>query len=53
MTTPDSSSGCNRPIPENDIRIATHVLEAGADLVSYDRHFDRIDGLALVYLPAE
>ena len=42
-----------RPIPANDIWIAAHALEAGADLVSYDRHFDQIDGLALVYLPAE
>ena len=42
-----------RPIPANDIWIAAHALEAGADLVSYDRHFDQIDGLALVYLPVE
>ena len=42
-----------RPIPANDIWIAAHALEAGADLVSYDRHFDQIDGLALLHLPAE
>lgn len=42
-----------RPIPANDIWIAAHALEAGADLVSYDRHFDQIDGLVLVYLPVE
>lgn len=42
-----------RPIPANDIWIAAHALEAGADLVSYDRHFDQIDGLVLVRLPVE
>ncbi len=42
-----------RPIPANDIWIAAHALEAGADLVSYDRHFDQIDGLVLVCLPVE
>ena len=42
-----------RPIPANDIWIAAHALEAGAELVSYDRHFDQIDGLALVHLQAE
>ena len=39
-----------RPIPANDIWIAAHALEAGAELVSYDRHFEQIDGLALVHL---
>lgn len=42
-----------RPIPANVIWIAAHALEAGADLMSYDRHFDQTDGLALVYLPVE
>ena len=42
-----------RPIPANDIWIAAHALEAGAELVSYDRHFDQIDGLALVHLQSE
>ena len=42
-----------RPIPANDIWIAAHALEAGVDLVSYDRHFDQIDGLVLVCLPVE
>ena len=35
-----------RPIPSNDIWIAAHALETGADLVSSDRHFAEIDGLA-------
>ncbi len=31
-----------RPIATNDLWIAAHALEAGADLVSYDRHFEAI-----------
>lgn len=34
-----------RPIPTNDIWIAAHALETGADLVSYDAHFASVDGL--------
>lgn len=34
------------PIPTNDIWIAAHALETGADLLSSDRHFDTVDGLA-------
>jgi len=37
-----------RPIPSNDIWIAAHTMESGADLVSYDRHFGEIDGLAWI-----
>ncbi len=33
------------PIPSNDIWIAAHTLEAGADLLSYDGHFSHIDSL--------
>ncbi len=29
-----------RPIPTNDVWIAAHTLETGADLVSVDRHFE-------------
>ncbi len=36
------------PIPTNDIWVAAHALESAADLVSFDGHFDRIDGLAVV-----
>ena len=36
------------PIPTNDMWIAAHALESAADLVSFDRHFENIDGLALV-----
>ncbi len=42
-----------RPIPSNDIRIAAHAMETGADLVSHDRHFEEISGLAWIYVPAE
>lgn len=34
-----------KPIPTNDIWIAAHTLESGADLLSYDDHFSHIDGL--------
>jgi tRNA(fMet)-specific endonuclease VapC len=33
------------PIPTNDIWIAAHALEAGADLISFDRHFEAVEGL--------
>ena len=42
-----------RPIPSNDIWIAAHAMETGADLVSCDRHFDRIDGLAWTHVLVE
>ena len=42
-----------RPIPSNDIWIAAHAMETGADLVSCDRHFEQVDGLAWVQLSAE
>lgn len=41
-----------RPIPTNDIWIAAHALEAGADLISSDPHFGNIDGLPWVTFPA-
>lgn len=37
-----------RPIPSNDIWIAAHALETGADLVSFDEHFGAVDGLVWV-----
>ena len=39
-----------RPIPSNDIWIAAHALETGADLVSFDGDFVHIDGLAFRHL---
>jgi tRNA(fMet)-specific endonuclease VapC len=35
-----------KPIPTNDIWIAAHALESGAELVSSDAHFGAIGGLA-------
>jgi len=39
-----------RPIPTNDIWIAAHAVQAGAELLSYDAHFDAVDGLAWTHL---
>ena len=39
-----------RPIPTNDIWIAAHAMEAGADLVSLDGHFAAVDGLAWIHV---
>lgn len=41
-----------RPIPSNDIWIAAQAMETGATLVSFDRHFAEIDGLAWTCPPA-
>lgn len=40
-----------RRIPANDIRIAAHGLETGADLPSADRRFAELDGRA--WMPLE
>ena len=34
-----------RPIPQNDIWIAATAFETGSRVLSYDHHFDEIDGL--------
>ncbi len=36
-----------KPIPTNDIWIAAQTMETGAELVSFDHHFEWVDGLAL------
>ncbi|GMU55535.1 MAG: hypothetical protein AMXMBFR33_46810 [Candidatus Xenobia bacterium] len=33
------------PIPTNDIWIAAQAMETGAELISFDRHFERVEGL--------
>ena len=33
------------PIPSNDIWIAAQTMETGAELVTMDRHFEKISGL--------
>lgn len=35
-----------RPLPTNDIWIAAQAMESGAELLSFDRHFAEVDGLA-------
>jgi tRNA(fMet)-specific endonuclease VapC len=39
------------PIPTNDIWIAAHAFEAGAELISFDRHFEHVRGLPLTTVP--
>ena len=39
-----------RPIPTNDVWIAAHAMEMGADLVSADHHFAYVDGIAWIRL---
>jgi len=34
------------PIPTNDIWIAAHAMESGAELLSFDAHFGCVEGLA-------
>ena len=34
-----------RPIPTNDVWIAAHAMETGADLVSADGHFEHVEGI--------
>lgn len=38
------------PIPTNDIWIAAHVQETGTELVTFDRHFEQVPGLPVLYL---
>ena len=40
------------PIPTNDVWIAAHAMETGARLVSADRHFDVVEGIARLRLGA-
>ncbi|MCP3961544.1 MAG: type II toxin-antitoxin system VapC family toxin [bacterium] len=39
-----------KPIPTNDMWIAAHAMETGTDLLSFDKHFDEVDGLAWIRL---
>ena len=36
-----------RPIPTNDIWIAAHAMESGAELLSRDKHFQEVPGLVV------
>ncbi|MCY3970999.1 MAG: type II toxin-antitoxin system VapC family toxin [Acidobacteria bacterium] len=33
------------PIPTNDIWVAAHAIETGSELLSFDDHYGRVDGL--------
>ena len=39
-----------RPIPTNDVWIAAHAMETGAELLSFDQHFEAVDGLVWTHL---
>ena len=41
-----------RPIPTNDVWIAAHAMETGADLISADNHFEHVDGIVWVRVAA-
>ncbi|HMP72196.1 MAG TPA: type II toxin-antitoxin system VapC family toxin [Kiritimatiellia bacterium] len=38
------------PLPSNDIWIAAHTLETGADLLSFDHHFTKVAGLSFIFM---
>ena len=38
------------PIPTNDIWIAAHAFESGAELITFDQHFQAVPGLGLVHV---
>lgn len=40
-----------KPIPTNDVWIAAHAMESGAELVTFDRHFELVPGLAWLCPP--
>lgn len=40
--------GSGRPIPANDLWIAASGLQEGLPVFSYDRHFEHVEGLAIV-----
>ncbi len=39
-----------KPIPINDLWISAHAVEFGAQLITFDRHFERVSGLRKVLL---
>ncbi len=46
-TVKDSLRRAGTPLPINDVWIAAHCLESGAELFTFDRHFRAIAGLRL------
>ncbi len=43
----DALKKAGTPLPVNDIWIGAHALETGAIVITYDRHFTKIQGLRL------
>ncbi|MDP3498823.1 MAG: type II toxin-antitoxin system VapC family toxin [Myxococcales bacterium] len=41
----DSLKRRGKPLPINDVWIASHGLEAAATLLTFDAHFDHVEGL--------
>lgn len=41
------------PIPTNDVWIAAHAMESGGHLLSFDRHFEAVEGLLWSRLSGE
>jgi predicted nucleic acid-binding protein len=42
-----------QPIPTNDMWIAAAAVDTGGCLLTFDRHFDHVEGLDLIILPLE
>ncbi len=43
----DALKKAGTPIPINDVWIASHAIETGAVLISYDAHFTKVQGVRL------
>ncbi len=41
----DSLKRRGKPLPINDMWIAAHALDAAASLITFDAHFDHVEGL--------
>lgn len=44
----DSLKQAGTPLPINDIWIASHAIETGSVVVTYDQHFNKIPGIRVV-----
>jgi tRNA(fMet)-specific endonuclease VapC len=42
--------GVGNPLPINDIWIASHTIETGSVLITFDEHFNKIPGLRIIKL---
>ena len=45
----DSLRKAGKPIPTNDVWIASHALEHGAAVVTFDKHFVAVPGVRLAF----